>query len=227
MRTCPPGWATDLAILEHTGSTVEEHPGHLVVRTPANPDFYWGNFVLVTDPDAVDDADRWVGVFAAAFPQAGWVAIGLPRVPAAVVAWEARGHGLEPTDLRGMLERGDTNQSIAFAAAGSAFRGADFGVARARPRPASTLPTRPPPLPSPSSPPGASGTSSPAKTPSSTPPNTTSPSRKPQRRSTPATATSGTSPTRAANSKTPPTPRRSTSGCSRSRRSRLPTSRAR
>jgi GNAT superfamily N-acetyltransferase len=95
MRPSPLGWATDLAILEHTGSVLEEHPDHLVVRTPDNPDFHWGNFVLVTDGDAVDDADRWVGVFAAAFPEASWVSVGLPRMPAAPGPWAALGLGLE------------------------------------------------------------------------------------------------------------------------------------
>ena len=83
MRSCPPGWATDLAILEHTGSVVEDHGDHLVARSPHHPDFHWGNFVLVTDEDTVDDAGRWVGAFHEAFPDADWVAIGLPRMPVA------------------------------------------------------------------------------------------------------------------------------------------------
>ena len=95
MRSCPPGWATDLAILEHTGSVVEDHEDHLVVRSPQQPDFFWGNFVLVTQEDAVDDARRWVGVFHAAFPDAGWVAIGLPRMPGARDDWSALGLELE------------------------------------------------------------------------------------------------------------------------------------
>jgi GNAT superfamily N-acetyltransferase len=95
MRSCSPGWATDLAILEHTGSVVEDHEDHLVVRSPHHPDFFWGNFVLVTDEDAVDDGRRWVGVFHAAFPDAGWVAIGLPRMPVAADTWAAQGLGLE------------------------------------------------------------------------------------------------------------------------------------
>ena len=99
MRSSSPGWATDLAILEHTGSLVEEHPDHLVVRTPTNPDFHWGNFVLVTDEDAVDDADGWVGVFGDAFPAAGWVAVGLPRMPAAPAPWVALGLDLELEDV--------------------------------------------------------------------------------------------------------------------------------
>ena len=93
MRSCPPGWATDLAILEHTGSLVQDHGDHLVVRTPANPDFHWGNFLLVTDDAAVDDADRWVAAFRAALPEATWVAIGLPRMPEARDAWLAHGIG--------------------------------------------------------------------------------------------------------------------------------------
>ncbi len=99
MRSCPPGWATDLAILEHTGSVVEEHDDHVVVRTPANPDYHWGNFVLVTDADAVDDADRWVGVFGAAFPRASWVSVGLPRLPAAPDSWVELGLSLELEDV--------------------------------------------------------------------------------------------------------------------------------
>lgn len=99
MRACPPGWATDLAILEHTGSVVEEHADHLVVRTPANPDYHWGNFVLVTNDDTVDDAGRWVGAFGKAFPQASWVSVGLPRMPATPSPWVALGLGLELEDV--------------------------------------------------------------------------------------------------------------------------------
>lgn len=95
MRSCPPGWATDLAILEHTGSVVEEHTDHLLVRTPSNPDYHWGNFVLVTDEDAVDDAHRWTTTFRGAFPDADWVAIGLPRMPPARDAWAAQDVDLE------------------------------------------------------------------------------------------------------------------------------------
>ncbi|MBP6526283.1 MAG: hypothetical protein KA249_12835, partial [Dermatophilaceae bacterium] len=81
MSSFPPGWATDLAILKLSGSTIEQHADHLVVRSPHNPGCHWGNCVFVTDPDAVDDADRWVAVFTSAFPEAGWVAIGLTRMP--------------------------------------------------------------------------------------------------------------------------------------------------
>ena len=75
------GWRTDLAVLRYGGSGIEEHADHLVVRTPANPTYHWGNFVLVTDPTAVDDADRWRARFAEEFPQARHLAVGLPGEP--------------------------------------------------------------------------------------------------------------------------------------------------
>lgn len=99
MREFPLGWATDLAVLEHTGSVVEDHGDHLVVRSPASPDFHWGNCLVVTDAGAVDDAARWVAAFRAAFPVAGWVAVGLPRLPATVRAWADLGLVLELDDV--------------------------------------------------------------------------------------------------------------------------------
>lgn len=99
MRTFPPGWATDLAILEHSGSIVEDLGDHLVVRTPHNPEFHWGNCLFVTDEDTVDDAAGWVHTFQSAFPQATWVAIGLPRMPDDHHAWAALGLQLELDDV--------------------------------------------------------------------------------------------------------------------------------
>ena len=99
MHVFPPGWATDLAILELTGSVVEEHPDHLVVRTPRNPDFHWGNFLFVTDGDALSDAQRWVTAFRLAFPEAPWVAIGLARMPEDPDAWASQGLDLELDDV--------------------------------------------------------------------------------------------------------------------------------
>ena len=99
MRTFSPGWATDLAILEHCGSIVEDREDHLVVRTPHNPDFHWGNCLFVTDQDTVDDARRWVDTFQSAFPEANWVAIGLTRMPNDLDAWVTMGLELELDDV--------------------------------------------------------------------------------------------------------------------------------
>ena len=89
MRDLDIGWSTDVAVLTLSGSSVDDRGDHLVVRTPANPTYHWGNCILVTDPAAADDADRWVHVFGATFPSATWVAIGLPRLPNDRRAWAA------------------------------------------------------------------------------------------------------------------------------------------
>lgn len=99
MSRLSPGWATDLAILELTGSTVVARPDHIVVRTPTNPAYHWGNCLLVTDPAAVDDAERWRDRFHRAFPDATWIAIGLPRMPRATDAWTVQGIDLEEDEV--------------------------------------------------------------------------------------------------------------------------------
>src|SRR5450631_1553474 len=99
MPELPPGWATDLAILRYTGSTLQDRGDHLLVRTPANPDFHWGHCLFVTDASTVDDAARWMRAFRSAFPEAGWVAIGLITMPADTQAWVAHGLELERDDV--------------------------------------------------------------------------------------------------------------------------------
>lgn len=62
---------TDLAMLEHSGSEVEDHGTHLVVRTPDNPAYWWGNFLLLASaPRDASDAERWLATFEAELPQA-------------------------------------------------------------------------------------------------------------------------------------------------------------
>jgi len=68
------GFRTDLMLRRMAGSDIEEHTGYLVVRTPANPGFWWGNFVLFAGPPTGTDA---LAVFAAEFPGAAHVAIGV------------------------------------------------------------------------------------------------------------------------------------------------------
>jgi hypothetical protein len=99
MRDFPPGWATDLAVLKYSGSIVEDHGDHLLVRTPNNPDFHWGNFLFVTDDDSVNDAAKWVTAFRSALPEANWVAIGLIQMPDDEAAWVAQGLDLELADV--------------------------------------------------------------------------------------------------------------------------------
>jgi GNAT superfamily N-acetyltransferase len=95
MTDLPPGWMTDLFVLRHTGALIEDRGDHLVIRSPQSPRFHWGNCLLVTDDEAIDDAGRWLDTFGAAFPAASWVAIGLARMPDDTDAWNSRGVQLE------------------------------------------------------------------------------------------------------------------------------------
>jgi GNAT superfamily N-acetyltransferase len=99
MRDLPPGWATDVAVLRHSGSVVEDRGDHLVVHTPQNPDYHWGNCILVLDERSVGDADRWIEVFEAAHPDAAWVSVGLITEPDDAAAWTARQVVIEGEDV--------------------------------------------------------------------------------------------------------------------------------
>ncbi|MBW8483071.1 GNAT family N-acetyltransferase [Actinomadura parmotrematis] len=74
------GFRSDLMLLGLQGSTVEQRDGHLAVRTPGNPGFYWGNFLLLAGPPAPGTVAGWVEVFRRAFPDAAHVAIGIDGV---------------------------------------------------------------------------------------------------------------------------------------------------
>lgn len=90
----PLGWWTDLEVARRSGSAVVRKDRHTVVRTPDNPDYYWGNFVLVDGDSTPDDAQA---VFDAEFPTAGHVAIGLLSAPD-VGAWH--GVTIETNEVR-------------------------------------------------------------------------------------------------------------------------------
>lgn len=64
-------YRTDLAMLEHSGSSVEHRDGYAVVRTPDNPSFWWGNHLLLPAGSYDEDAARaWVATFEREFPDA-------------------------------------------------------------------------------------------------------------------------------------------------------------
>ena len=92
-----PGRRTDLGVLRLQGAEITDRGDHLVIRSPRNPLFHWGNFVLVTTGDP-SDADRWLGVFATEFPDAEHVAIDLPSMPDSA-AYAAHGVSIETDDV--------------------------------------------------------------------------------------------------------------------------------
>jgi hypothetical protein len=63
------GFRTDLMVLALGGSEIEHGERHVVVRTPANPTFWWGNFVLFADPVGPGEIPERLALFADAFPE--------------------------------------------------------------------------------------------------------------------------------------------------------------
>lgn len=74
------GFRTDLMILERSGSQIVARDDHLVVHTPANPGYWWGNFLLLCEPLAPGSADRWRRIFAHEFPAARHFALGIDGI---------------------------------------------------------------------------------------------------------------------------------------------------
>lgn len=64
------GFRTDLALLERAGSTIEDGGDHLVVRSPDNPSFWWGNFLLLDRVPGADRVEEWLERFVVALPGA-------------------------------------------------------------------------------------------------------------------------------------------------------------
>lgn len=86
------GYRTDLAILALEGSEVSDRGDHLVIRTAANPDYWWGNFLLLPDLKP-GSGDGWLARFAAEFPVAQHIAVGLDETEVGTV---------DPGELAGM-----------------------------------------------------------------------------------------------------------------------------
>lgn len=82
------GFRTDLMLRRMADATVEERESCVVVRTPANPTFYWGNFLLFPRPPEPGEPARWVERFNVEFPDAEHVAIGVDGVDGALGAAE-------------------------------------------------------------------------------------------------------------------------------------------
>jgi GNAT superfamily N-acetyltransferase len=81
MDATPLGTLTDLAIIRLADGEISERGDHLVVRMPANPGYYWGNYIQVLDAGRVNDASHWQGVFERELPYARHRTFGLPVEP--------------------------------------------------------------------------------------------------------------------------------------------------
>jgi ribosomal protein S18 acetylase RimI-like enzyme len=94
------GFRTDLMIRKLEGSVVVDHGDYLVVRTPQNPAFWWGNFLLLAAAPQAGQARRWLAAFAAEFPAARHVTLGVDTPGTdAVDGSEFAAAGLKPEVL--------------------------------------------------------------------------------------------------------------------------------
>lgn len=71
------GYRTDIMLRLLEGGERADNGDCVVVRSPANPVYWWGNFLLLAAPPAPGSVSRWLSRFAAEFPAAGHVALGI------------------------------------------------------------------------------------------------------------------------------------------------------
>jgi hypothetical protein len=57
------GFQTEVLLRQVEGE-VFERPEYLVLRTPQNPGYRWGNFLIFQKPPESGDLETWQGVFA-------------------------------------------------------------------------------------------------------------------------------------------------------------------
>ena len=62
MRLTSLGYRTDL-LFHRFGGEVVDRGSYLVIRTPSNPNYYWGNFLIFSAPPQPGDFRRWNAVF--------------------------------------------------------------------------------------------------------------------------------------------------------------------
>lgn len=74
------GLQTDLIFARFDGEVLDRGD-HVVVRTPENPGFWWGNYLVFPAPPAPGDLSRWRALFAETFGDE-------PRIRHEAYAWE-------------------------------------------------------------------------------------------------------------------------------------------
>jgi ribosomal protein S18 acetylase RimI-like enzyme len=79
------------------GAAVTERDGYQVIRTPDNPGFWWGNFLLLDTLPEPGTVGTWLARFGTEFPDAKHVSLGIDTTDAdAEVPGDFTDAGLEP-----------------------------------------------------------------------------------------------------------------------------------
>jgi GNAT superfamily N-acetyltransferase len=95
-----PGWRTDF-ILHQLDALVTERPDCIVVRTPANPRYYWGNCLILPHAPHDEDLAHWLARFDEEIvqpqPESRHVALGINANPQGeeLPSWRAAGFGID------------------------------------------------------------------------------------------------------------------------------------
>jgi GNAT superfamily N-acetyltransferase len=77
MQVTSLGFRTDVTLRVAEGAQVTDRGDHLLVRTEANPAFWWGNFLLLARMPGPGEVKTWLARFAAEFPAARHVTLGV------------------------------------------------------------------------------------------------------------------------------------------------------
>ena len=96
VRVTSLGYRTDLPLRVLEGAEVADRGDYLVVRSPGNPNYWWGNFLLLAALPEPGTGEAWLDRFAAEFPAARHVAFGIDTTSdEAVIPDEFIAAGLE------------------------------------------------------------------------------------------------------------------------------------
>jgi RimJ/RimL family protein N-acetyltransferase len=96
VRVTSLGFRTDLTLRVLEGAEVADRGDYLVIRSPGNPDYWWGNFLLLAEVPEPGTGGAWLDRFAVEFPAARHVALGVDTASdEAVIPDEFIAAGLE------------------------------------------------------------------------------------------------------------------------------------
>ena len=101
-----PGYLTDAIFHEDHGS-VKDKGDYYLIRTPSNPTFYWGNYLLFKSPPAPGDYERWLGIHLQEFgPEQKHIAFGWDAVvTGAVETFISQGFTLDDGTVLSLTEK--------------------------------------------------------------------------------------------------------------------------
>lgn len=74
--------------LQLEGSSVERRDGYRVIRTPQNPTYWWGNFLLLDEAPGVGEFDGWLETFRREHPTATHTTFGVDSTDGVLPAEE-------------------------------------------------------------------------------------------------------------------------------------------